>query len=265
MNYWPRWINAITNATAHLSLVEMGAYDRLLDHYYKAEVPLPASLDDCCRIVRAMSKQEREAVARVLREFFTLGETGHANERADAEIVEGRKRIEVAQANGKRGGRRPGSAKKPNGVPVDNPPGNPPGNPAGSQQEPGGQAHHPHPHMGGSSPTGEDPPQGGGSPAAAVCKALKPLGFSPMTMNPSHPRLVALIAAGATVHEFLAMAPKALDANEPFAYLLSAVENERKRAAQTATQLHRGLMPNKQQAVEDRNRAIAAEWAAGGS
>ncbi len=66
MNYWPRWINAIKKRTASLSLAQMGAYDRLLDHYYAEEQPLPSSLDECCRIVGAINKAEREAVALVL-------------------------------------------------------------------------------------------------------------------------------------------------------------------------------------------------------
>lgn len=101
----------------------------------------------------------------------------------------------------------------------------------------------------------------GVSPAAAVCIALRKAGMA--GVNPGHPRLLALIAAGATPAEFTALLPAAMKAapGNPFAYLLASVEGERTRAAATAGQLHRGPLPNKQQALETRNRAVADEWA----
>jgi uncharacterized protein YdaU (DUF1376 family) len=117
MNYWPRWINAITNATAHLTLIEMGAYDRLLDHYYKTEAPIPGSFENCCRIVRAMTKQEREAVSRVLESFFVVGQDGYSQERADSEIALAQPKIESARKNGTLGGRPKKTHEKPTGLP----------------------------------------------------------------------------------------------------------------------------------------------------
>ena len=61
MNYWPRYVGDIQLKTGHLTLAEMGAYDRLLDHVYGTEHPLPGTVDACCRIARSMSKMEREA------------------------------------------------------------------------------------------------------------------------------------------------------------------------------------------------------------
>lgn len=118
MNYWPRWINAIGNATATLSLVQMGAYDRLLDHAYKTEKPLPADVDECCRIVRASSKSEREAVAAVLGRFWTLESVGYTQERVSTEIAIALPKIEAARTNGKAGGRPKGTHKKPSGLPA---------------------------------------------------------------------------------------------------------------------------------------------------
>lgn len=62
-------------------------------------------------------------------------------------------------------------------------------------------------------------------------------------MNPAHPLLLELLDAGATVEEFAGAAAKAMDANDPFAYLLACVSGERQRARQTAAGLHRGPMP----------------------
>ena len=136
MNYWPRWISAIKKRTATLSLAEMGAYDRLLDHYYAEEQPLPADLDECCRIAVALTKDERKAVEKVLAKFFTLAPDGYRNERADEEIALALPKIAAAQANGKRGGRPKGSTKKPTGLPA--------GLPSDTHDQPTPKAPHPH-------------------------------------------------------------------------------------------------------------------------
>jgi len=135
MNYWPRWIASIRKKTATLSLAQMGAYDRLLDHYYAEEKPLPADLVECYRIAGAQSKSEREAVQAVLGRFFTLNADGYRQERADEELEIGLKKIATARENGKRGGRKP--RKKPSGLPDGLPVGNPPGIPAGDPEETG--------------------------------------------------------------------------------------------------------------------------------
>lgn len=72
--------------TAHLSMLEDCAYRRLLDAYYVREKPLPLDVRDCCKLARATSKPERDAVAYVLREFFEQCDDGHHQSRADAEI-----------------------------------------------------------------------------------------------------------------------------------------------------------------------------------
>lgn len=90
-----------------------------------------------------------------------------------------------------------------------------------------------------------DPPEANGhSPtqAGALCRDLRLAGIS--RTNPGHPRLLALLAVGATAEEFLAFVDKAIDeADDPFLYLLGAVEGERKRAKQRADAMHRGPMP----------------------
>jgi len=251
VNYWPRFINAITNATAHLSLAEMGAYDRLLDHYYKAEQPLPGDLDSCCRIVRAIGKADRQAVASVLRQFFQLADGVYKQVRADDEIALGLKKIEIAKANGKLGGRRPQAKKEPSGLPAANPAGSDPL----SDSLPSGQAPHPHPNQ---NTTSVDPPQRAGgcegeffdvvgdakpTLAGQVCKAMRMEGIA--DTNPGHPRLLSLLQAGATVEEFTGFAAGAAAAGKGFAWVLGAVEGERKRAADSLRLMHVGAMPPK--------------------
>ncbi len=74
-----------------------------------------------------------------------------------------------------------------------------------------------------------------------LCRRLKAMGIG--NVNPGNLRLDTLLKAGATPEEFLAAAPKAMQANDPFAYLLGIVEGERIRAAQVARQVHHGPMP----------------------
>lgn len=98
--------------------------------------------------------------------------------------------------------------------------------------------------------------------AGAICAALRRAGIG--DTNPGHPRLLTLIAAGATEAEFTGFAASAIDGGKGFAWVLGAVEGERKRAASTAQQLHRGPMPNKREALEASNHEIAQRWAQGG-
>lgn len=132
MNFWPRYVGDIQRKTGHLSCAEMGAYDRLLDHVYATEQPLPGDVDACCRIARAMDKTERKAVESVLRQFFTLDGEHYINERAAEEIVKARPKMEAARANGLKGGRPKKTEEKPSGLPD--------GFPAGTQEEPNSKA-----------------------------------------------------------------------------------------------------------------------------
>lgn len=86
MNYYEHHIGDFLKKTAHLSLLKEGIYRRLLDRYYITEEPLPADLKKCCEFARAITKAERDAVADVVSEFFTLEADGYHQGRADEEI-----------------------------------------------------------------------------------------------------------------------------------------------------------------------------------
>ncbi len=53
MNYYSHHIGDYTTDTAHLSLLEDGAYRRLMDRYYTTEAPLPVDEPALFRVVRA--------------------------------------------------------------------------------------------------------------------------------------------------------------------------------------------------------------------
>lgn len=98
--------------------------------------------------------------------------------------------------------------------------------------------------------------------AGVICGALRRAGI-PDT-NPGHPVLLELLKAGAQQAEFAGFVPAALSKSpkQPFVYLLGAVKGERERAAAMAGNLHRGPMPNKQEAIEQRNAAVGDAWLA---
>lgn len=97
MIYYTHHLGDYMRDTAHLSMLEDAAYRRLLDIYYIKEIPLPSDVRECCKLARAQSKQEREAVAYVLRAFFTLTDDGYRQTRADIEIGEYQAKREKAK------------------------------------------------------------------------------------------------------------------------------------------------------------------------
>jgi len=124
MNYYERHLGDFVRDTAHLSMIEEGAYNRLLDRYYATETGIPA--DQAHRVARARSKEEKLAVDVVLGEFFTLKDGAWVKGRVEEEIAKAQVKIKAAQDNGKRGGRpkkepvgsENETQKKPTGLPL---------------------------------------------------------------------------------------------------------------------------------------------------
>lgn len=86
MNYYERHLGDYAKDTAHLTMLEHGAYTLLLDRYYATEAPIPA--DQAHRLARARSPEEREAVDAVLEEFFELRDGQWHHSRCDEVIAE---------------------------------------------------------------------------------------------------------------------------------------------------------------------------------
>jgi uncharacterized protein YdaU (DUF1376 family) len=105
VNYYPHHIGDYLRDTVHLTMIEDGAYRRMLDLYYASEKPLPLDLSWLCRLMRAERDEERTAVEFILSHYFQKTVDGWRSKRADTEIVNARKRTKVARSNGKRGGR----------------------------------------------------------------------------------------------------------------------------------------------------------------
>lgn len=100
--------------------------------------------------------------------------------------------------------------------------------------------------------------------ASQVTFAMRRAGLA--ETNPSHPKLQALIEAGATVEEFVEAAKKAVTGGKGFGYAMAIVEGQRKDAAALAGQLHTGPLPAKPAAqaesFRERDQRTAASAAA---
>lgn len=97
MNYYPFHIGDYARDTAHLSILEDGAYRRLIDLYYATEKPLAKDRTKLYRLVRAQSKAERSAIDTVLAEFFSETEMGWTHTRCDTEIAKAKEKSDKAR------------------------------------------------------------------------------------------------------------------------------------------------------------------------
>jgi len=204
MNYYSFHIGDYLSATAHLSIIEHGAYRRLLDIYYIHESPLPDDVKQVYRLVGARGKEEREAVDSVLAEFFQSTPEGFRHDRCDHEIALCNKN----RANGKKGG-RPSKNTNPKETQTKTQP-KPKTNPTETQPESPPSPHHPITPSQSSASTAEPPP---GQPKAAPSPPAKvaPLVFElavelrkiGVACTASHPRVLEWAGQGVTVQQAL--------------------------------------------------------------
>lgn len=154
MNFYKRYPGDYIRDTAHLSLMEHGAYTLLLDHCYSTERSLPADPQALFRICRAFSPEEQAAVVSAADQFFPLGDDGlRHNARFIRQLPDEQKGRDVARENGKRGGR----PRKPSGFNDENPAGYENETQRGAEKKPSGKAPptpYPLPHV--SKPNGLD-------------------------------------------------------------------------------------------------------------
>lgn len=104
MNYYQHHIGDYRRDTAHLSLLEHGAYRQLLDMYYLSEEKIPEETEVVMRRLCARTNEEKSAVVTVLNEFFFLSD-GWSHKRCDSEISAYHDKADRARNNGKLGGR----------------------------------------------------------------------------------------------------------------------------------------------------------------
>lgn len=258
MNFYKRHLGDYAKDAGHLTMLEHGAYTLLLDRYYTTEKPIPSSAE-AYRVCRARSGVEKAAVDAVLAEFFITDGEAFTNRRAEEEIAKASHQRSVNQELGKRGGRPKKTDSDMKGKTDSVANSNPSQTPDSTSQTPEETGTEVFP-LPGAGQADDVPGDWQPTPAGLVCRALREAGIG--MVSPSHPRLVALLEAGATAEEFVVFAGKAKDMSDPFAYVLGCVEGERKRAKRNGAEMHRGRLPSKQEAIEQRNRAAADEWLA---
>jgi len=103
VNFYKRNIGDYLKKTAHLSLLEHGVYNRLLDVYYTREDGVPK--DQAARLVGARTKEEKQALESVLNEFFQCFDGVWRQDRCDEEIAHVNAKAERNREVGKTGGR----------------------------------------------------------------------------------------------------------------------------------------------------------------
>ena len=243
MNYYERHLGDYARDTAHLSMLEHGAYSLLLDRYYSTEAGIPE--EQAHRLARARTKEERAAVDAVLGEFFTLRGGVWINGRAEREVERAQTKIKAARENGKAGGR-----PKRNQKTTDEKPG---GLLAGSvsetqskalqtpdtrqenKSEPSDLPAQPARTLPNAEPPPEPPPEAPGhAPTAAgrVCKAMKAVGFS--QVSPGDLRFTTMLEQGYTEAEFVGVAAEAVGGGKGWAWVLTVVQRRRSDAAAIA-------------------------------
>ncbi|SOD42400.1 YdaU family protein [Nitrosovibrio sp. Nv4] len=272
MNYYPHHIGDFNSATRHLTRTERSIYRDLIELYYDTEGPLTADMKALCRKVIARTDEEVTAVQQVLTEFFTETEHGWYQERCEKEIEKYHSNIESKSAAG-----RASAAKRANKTPISQQPLNrgvtdvqQPFNECSTNQnqEPRTVNQEPlkpevihtesitHPEYVELADQARVIPIKPGL-AGACCKTMMSNGIH--GCNPHHPTLLALLEAGATEDEFAYAARNAASkGNAKFAYVLGTVKRQREEAAKLV--LHHGRLPNKQEALEESNRAATAGW-----
>lgn len=107
MYHYQKNIGDYRSATMHLSLLEHGVYNQLLDWYYLEEEPIPTDNRTLFRRLSARTEAEQQAVVDVLSEMFKLTDSGWVHSRVEREISQYKAKAQQAREAGKLGGRPP--------------------------------------------------------------------------------------------------------------------------------------------------------------
>ena len=86
MHWYPHHVGDYKQATSQLSILEDGAYRRILDAYYSTDANVDANALRLHRVCSAVSDAEKEAVDYVVATFFEVRDGKLYQERAHEEI-----------------------------------------------------------------------------------------------------------------------------------------------------------------------------------
>lgn len=228
MNFYKHYIGDFQRDTGHLSLTERGAYRALLDAFYASEKPLPKAAPELCRLVGAFTKAERDAIVRVLKEFWQQTDDGWVNGRALKEIAKAGHQREVNRgiAEAREAARRSheqSTNRATTASPIQTPDTRlqtvlPTSSPESRSTPALAQA-----------PAREEPARDvpreteGISPPGQACRAMRDAGC--LDVNPSHPNLLAALAEGVTPQQLGDLAREM--PGKRFAYLVATARSRR--------------------------------------
>jgi uncharacterized protein YdaU (DUF1376 family) len=123
MNYYKHHLGDYSKDTVGLTMLEHGAYRLLLDAYYATESPI--AIDEAYAIAKAGSPEEKAAVDKVLRKFFTREGESWGQKRVEQELHQYRERVQMNREVGRLGGmprkQEPETQTKPKRFPNGNP------------------------------------------------------------------------------------------------------------------------------------------------
>lgn len=264
MNYFELYPGDYLKATQRLTLLEHGAYLRLLMAYYGEEEALPADLGELYVTVSAISAADKAAVRKVADRFFPVASDGlRHNDRADAEIEKARVRMEAvpdkkanqAERQQRHRERRAAmfdalrsigitpafnvttaqlEAMVTANVTRDRCDDSRDGDAGVTRHTTATRPHTPDPTSNnGTSRQAPEISQGQGTAAGLACRLMREAGCG--QTNPSHPDLIAALAEGVTPEALADTVREALAANvrKPFAYAITTARGRRADGART--------------------------------
>lgn len=251
MNWYEKHLGDWAKKTSHLTLVEEGAYNRLVDWCYAHERPLPPAMRDVCRAARCTTPQDRKTVERVVHEFFELHDDGWHQPRVDRTIAQYLREAparNVKRASAKERQQRARERRvfffealravgvvpsiKATMAELDNlckEHGVTPRVTGDVTRDERVTTHGNHPPTTINSATRCDVTSVTPSRAGSACRQMRIAGVQ--DVNPSHPTLLRLLEAGATEDELRYAAAEASAKRKGFAYALAVVEGRRNDAA----------------------------------
>lgn len=110
MSLWDNY----ARQTAHLSMIEHGAYRLLLDWYMQTGIKLEANEKQLLRVCRAFATEEKHALLSVLKQFFKLVDGHYVHDDAEAALENRKKISEVRRFAGAIGGAKPKAKRQTN-------------------------------------------------------------------------------------------------------------------------------------------------------
>jgi uncharacterized protein YdaU (DUF1376 family) len=117
MNHWiPFYIGDYERDTKDLTMIEDGAYFRLLRYCWTTGQGLPLDEMTIFRIAAAFTQEEQEVTRKILGKFFTKKSTGFFNKKAQEIAKKQKEKMEIFKKNGSLGGRprKPGGYENKN-------------------------------------------------------------------------------------------------------------------------------------------------------